>query len=208
MVAHYFNIKIYANESILNTVRSLEGIFQFLTTEFTIVILVHGINEFDDLELWRNVTLTHMKERVLNQFFDFSSVQQVVMICIVFFEYVVHCLLNLISGISQFMIFFICLVLHKFAIEGRKRFFVLAKRRTGSLWVGRNRSQVWHVLGLESYELSGVGRELFVFSRTLLFLLCVRRFNLSFIAGWLHPKVQSDISNIIYPRQYRSISSN
>ena len=51
MVAHYFNIKIYANESILNTVRSLEGIFQFLTTEFTIVILVHGINEFDDLEL-------------------------------------------------------------------------------------------------------------------------------------------------------------
>ena len=79
------------------------------------------------------MTLTHMKERVLNQFFDFSSVQQVVMICIVFFEYVVHCLLNLISGISQFVIFFICLVLHKFAIEGRKRFLVLAKRRTGSL---------------------------------------------------------------------------
>ena len=50
------------------------------------------------------------------------------MVGVVFFEYVVDCLLNLVSGITQLMIFFVGLVLHELAVESREGFLVLRER--------------------------------------------------------------------------------
>jgi len=66
VVTHYFNIKIYANESILNTVSPLERILQFLTTQLPVVVLVHRIYKLEDLQLRRHMFLPLMQQGVLN----------------------------------------------------------------------------------------------------------------------------------------------
>ena len=69
VIAHDFNIKIYTNEStpsVLYTVGPLEGILQLLPAEFAIVILVHRVYELDNLQLRRDVLLTHVQQRVLD----------------------------------------------------------------------------------------------------------------------------------------------
>ena len=109
------------------------------------------------------------------------------MVGVVFFEYVVDCLLNLVSGITQLMIFLVGLVLHELAVESREGLLVLRERRTGTLGIGRDRSQVRHVFGFEANEPSGVGRQLLLLGRTLLGLLGIGGFDLGLAARGLHP---------------------
>ena len=109
------------------------------------------------------------------------------MVGVVFFEYVVDCLLNLVSGIAQLMIFFVGLMLHELAVESREGLLVLRKRRTGTLGIGGDRSQVRHVFGLESDEPAGVGRKFLLLGRTLFRLLGVGGLDFGLAARGLHP---------------------
>ena len=63
----------------------------------------------------------------MNQFFDFLAIKQVIMIGVVFLEDIIDCLLNLISGITQFVVLGVSLVLLELTVKSSETFLVFAE---------------------------------------------------------------------------------
>jgi hypothetical protein len=106
--------------SILYTIGSFEGVFELFLAEFAIAVLVQKVDEIDDFLLGRGVLLTHVQQRVLDQPLHFLLVQHVVVVGVVLLEKEMNRLLNLFSGVAQFVILRVSLLLHVLAIERGK----------------------------------------------------------------------------------------
>lgn len=127
----YFIIKNYEDKdiSILNFVCPFKCLFQLLPTKLSIIIFVHRVNKLNNFELSWFVSITHMKQRTFNKQSDLVSIQEIVVIFIVFLENESNCLLNLFSGIAQFVVLTVSFVLHEFTVKSGKGTLVFVKGR-------------------------------------------------------------------------------